>query len=522
MEKARKTPVFKPYDQSVMPLIPPSWDEFITENHPVRVVNDVINRINLEKLYAEYQGGGRANYHPQVLLKLVVYGYLNNIYSSRKLEAFAQESIHCMWLTAMQRPDHNTINRFRSTRLRTPLKAIFAEVVRLLMEAGHVSLRDVYVDGTKIEANANKYTFVWGKAIKGYKTRIGQQLEEIWKYAEEVAKEEMQKQNAPEFGKVDAEMVKQTIATIDEALKDKPVTKKVKQKLKYGKKQWESNLQRYEQQEEVLGKRNSYSKTDTDSTFMRMKEDPMKNGQLKAGFNVQVSTNNQVVLAYSLHQKPGDTTTLITHVEGMIELYGRRPENLIADAGYGSEENYRYLEKEQINAYVKYNMYDKQRKEGKKQKPFSHEQLHYNQQKDCYYCPMGQEMQRTGTRRRKTETGYEQESRLYQAANCKGCPLVGVCHTGKGNRTMEVNDRLIALRRKAEELLSSEQGVAFRKKRCWDVEPVFGNIKQNKGFRRFFLRGNEKVAIETGLLFLAHNLKKVITAGFKLPDLQPA
>jgi transposase len=350
MKNRTKSPVFKPYDQSIQYLIPPSWDDFISENHPVRVVNSVIEKINLDNLKAEYFGGGCPSYHPKMLLKLLVYGYLCNIYSSRRLEAFAAENIHCMWLTQMQMPDHNTINRFRSERLRSTLKEIFSEVVKLLIDSGHVSLKDVYVDGTKIEANANKYTFVWGKLIKHNKEKIGLQLEELWKYAEAVAKQELNETTRPDFGKVDSAMVEKTVETIDQALKEKQqqqqqIDKKVKQKLNYGKKHWVENVRKYEVQEKIMGERNSYSKTDIDATFMRMKEDHMMNGQLKAGYNVQISTNNQIVIDYSIHQKPADTTTLIPHIEGMIDLYGETPENLIADAGYGSEENLRHLRK---------------------------------------------------------------------------------------------------------------------------------------------------------------------------------
>jgi len=522
MKKQKKTPVFKRYDQSIIPLIPPSWDEFITENHPVRVVNDVINRINLDSLHDEYQGGGRANYHPKMLLKLVVYGYLCNIYSSRKLEAFANENIHCMWLTTLQRPDHNTINRFRSARLKNPLKEIFTQVVKLLMESGHVGLQEVYIDGTKIEANANKYTFVWGKSIKGYKEKIGNQLEELWGYAESIAKEEMQQNTPPDFKKVDKEMVKQTVEAIDTALKEKVIDKKVKQKLSYGKKHWEESVERYESQEKILGDRNSYSKTDTDATFMRMKEDHMLNGQLKAAYNVQISTSDQVVLNYSLHQKPNDTTTLPGHVSEMVKLYGDKPENLTADAGYGSEENYQYLHEQGIRAYVKYNTFDRERRKKKDTNKLGVDTLYYNPEKDCYYCPMGQQMNYAGEKIRFTENGYEQILSCYTALNCEGCPLRGACHKSVGNRTIEINKQLSEYRREAAELLTSEKGVALRKKRCCDVEPVFGNMKQNKGFKRFLLRGLEKVAIEMGLVYLVHNLKKAWTLGFRVKELTMA
>lgn len=515
MEKQKKKPVFKHYDQRVQLLIPPSWEEFILPNHPVRVVNEVIDKVNLSYLEAEYEGGGRANYHPRMLLKLLVYGYLSNIYSSRKLEAFANESIFCMWLTNLQRPDHNTINRFRSTRLKNTLKEIFVQVVKLLIESGHISLQEVYFDGTKIEANANKYTFVWGKSIKYYKEKIGKQLEELWQYAEGVAKAEMQA-NAPEdFSKVSAEMVKETIGKIEKALEGQEVSKKVKQKLSHGKKHWENNLNKYSQQEEILGERNSYSKTDHDATFMRMKEDHMGNGQLKAAYNLQIGTQSQIVIEYSLHQRPGDTTTLPSQIAGVKQSYGEVPQNVIADAAYGSEENYECMEREGINAYVKYNMFDKEQK-GQTKKEFPVESLYYNKEKDCYYCPMGQKMSYVGNKIRVTENGYTQTGKVYQAVNCNGCPIRGVCHNGKGERRIEVNEKLNAYRKKASELLTSERGIKYRKQRGQDVEPVFGNVKQNKGFKRFLLRGIEKVSIEAGLVLLAHNLKKIYNVGWGL------
>lgn len=520
MENKKKKPVYKPYNQHIQPLLPPSWDDFIQANHPVRVVNTVINKVDLQALEEQYEGGGRASYNPRMLLKLIVYGYLCNIYSSRRLEAFSGENIHCMWLTAMNMPDHNTINRFRSQRLKEPLKEIFTKVVELLIESGHVSLKDVYIDGTKIEANANKYTFVWGKAIKTNKCKMAEQLEELWKYTESVAKEEMQSVQSPDFTKLDAGEVEKTIESINESLKEKSIAKKVKQKISYGKKHWTENLKKYEMQEAILGERNSYSKTDTDATFMRLKDDHMMNGQLKAAYNVQVATNNQIVVSYSIHQKPSDTTTLPGHMEDMIKHFQSVPENVIADAGYGSEENYSFLEGRGIQAYVKYNMFDRERRKKKVSSVLTVDNLYYNETRDCYYCPMGQAMNFKREKIRITQTGYKQTLRQYEAQNCQGCPLRGACHRGNGDRVIEINRKLNEYRKQAEELLAGEQGIRFRKQRCFDVEPVFGNIKQNKGFKRFLLRGIKKVNIEIGLVALAHNLKKVFTLGMANPQLR--
>jgi hypothetical protein len=174
-----------------------------------------------------------------------------------------------------------------------------------------LSLKELYTDGTKIEANANRYTFVWGNAIKTIKEKMKLQLEELWKYAQGVAASELDDTDPEGFYKIDKQKVEQTIAQIDAALKDKPVNKQIKQKLNYAKKHWPAVLDRYEQQQNIMGEgRKSYSKTDTDATFMRMKEDHMKNGQLKAGYNLQVSRNNQYITHYSIHQATTDSTTL--------------------------------------------------------------------------------------------------------------------------------------------------------------------------------------------------------------------
>jgi hypothetical protein len=388
------------------------------------------------------------------------------------------------------------------------LKEIFAQVVMLLAESGQVSLKEIYVDGTKLEAQANRYTFIWGGAIKTSKERIKKQLEELWNYTQTIAAEELKDDSPASFEKIDAENVKKTIEKIDEALKEKQASKKVKQKLNYAKKNWPANLEKYEQQEKILRGRSSYSKTDTDATFMRMKEDHMKNGQLKPAYNLQLSTREQFILNYTLHQTTTDTTTLKEHLEEFEKLYKQTPDELTADAGYGSEENYELLEGKDIDAYVKDNYFDKDQRR-KNKNDFSPSTLHYNKEKDCYYCPMGQEMKNTGTYKRKTANGYQQTVTRYQAHRCQGCPMRGVCHQSKYNRSIEINHRFHQLKQKARERLLSERGLYHRRKRPVDVEPVFANLKHNKNFKRFMLRSKKKVEIEVGLLALAHNLAKL-------------
>lgn len=422
-------------------LFPPSLDELIEAGHPVRTVSDVIDQLDLAGLIGSYKSGGTSSYHPRMLLKVLVYGYLCNIYSSRKQEEALKQNIHFMWLSGMSRPDHNTLNRFRSQRLKDQIKVIFSQVVLLLESEGHVSLKTAFTDGTKLESAANRYSFVWGKAIKRSKERIEQQLEELWNYTQEVAKEELKDNESVCFKAIDKEKVKAVIDHIDTALKKKKIPSKVRQKVNYAKRNWPDKLAQYEQQEQILENRNSYSKTDTEATFMRMKEDHMLNGQLKPAYNLQISTNNQFILHYTTHQTPSDYKTLIPHLHSFQSAYKKLPKELVADAGYGSQENYLFLEQKGISAYVKYNYFDKDRK-----------------------------------------------SKI---------PTVSAS-----------NPELAEIRTKAYNLLSTERGVKLRKQRCHDVETVFGQIKNNKGFRRFHLKGLKKVDIEIGLIALAHNLRK--------------
>ena len=238
----------------------------------------------------------------------------------------------------------------------------------------------------------------------------------------------------------------------------------------------------------------------------------MKNGQLKPGYNFQISTHDQFILNYSLHPQSTDTTTLESHLAGFYDLYGTYPKELVADAGYGSEENYSLMEELGIDAYVKYNTFDisKKRVKWEKKYPFHVSGLHYNPAKDCFICPIGQEMTFVGTRTRKTQTGFIQQLRRYEAQNCQDCPLRTSCHKRKNNRIVEVNLKLREQRAKVKKRLESEKGKAYRKKRPVDVEPVFGHIKYNRGRRRFWLRGKEKVEVEAGLIAIAHNLLKSV------------
>lgn len=504
---------FKTYNQQQNWLFPPSIEELIPSDHPVRIVNGVIEQIDLQNLMDSYSSEGAASYHPKMLLKVMVYAYMDNIYSSRKIEKAMRENINYMWLSNRSIADHNTLARFRSKKLKSAFKDVFRQVVLLLADEGLLTLKEVFTDGTKIESFAGRYTFVWGNAIKTRKEKMVTQLEEMWEYAQSIAEDEDKDPEPPKFKKLDKATVTKAAEKINSILKNKKTADpKMKAKARYIKNNFVENLEKYEEQEKILNGRNSYSKTDPDATFMRMKDDHMQNGQLKPGYNVQISSENQFIVNYTLHQQTTDYHTLKPHLEQHEELYQSNPEELTADAGYGSEENYEMLQQKGITSYVKYNTFDKElgsaKSKKKKKTDFSKDQLYYNSEEDYYTCPMGQQMDKVGETKRRTKSGYQQQVSKYQAKNCEGCHMRSSCFKGKGNRIVERNHQLEDYKKTARERLLSEIGTRKRMQRTADVEPVFAHIKSNRNFKRFTLKGIEKAEIEFGLHALAHNIKK--------------
>lgn len=211
--------LFKPYQQNQVQLLPPSLDSLISESHPVRLVSKLIDQLDISTLIDQYTARGASSYHPRMMLKILAYGYMRNLYSSRKLEMAIKENIHFMWLSGGNQPDHHSINRFRSGRLKESLKTIFSQLVLLFHDSGYLSIKQLYTDGTKLEANANRYTFVWSKSTQKNRQRVASQLEELWKYAEGVAKEELMDTQPCDFEKLEPEAVAHTLEKIDQALK---------------------------------------------------------------------------------------------------------------------------------------------------------------------------------------------------------------------------------------------------------------------------------------------------------------
>jgi transposase len=524
-QKVHNKKVFKPYDQDQL-MIPMNIEILIPKNHIVRVVNRAIDKMNLEPLFEKYPGGGRSSFNPVMMTKLVVYAYTDKIFSCRRISKATRENIMYLWLCGGNTPDFLAVNRFRSERMKDVILEVFAEVVDLLIQENYIKLENYFLDGTKIEANANKYSWVWGKSTKRYKEALKEKCKELFKEIDEIndfENAEYGNNDLEELGNgkpINSAAIDEAVKKIDEKLSKKPQNRKPddeKKKLEKAKKTLEKDylprMKKYEEQEEILEERNSYSKTDKDATFMRMKEDHMKNGQLKPGYNVQIGTENQFITGYSIHQRPGDTSCLKEHVETLKKiLNGKLPENVIADAGYGSEENYEYLEENNIGHFVKYNTFHKEATKQWKEDVTKVQNFKYDEEKDEYICVYGRPFVFMFEQIRKSDNGYESKIRVYECLNCSGCPHKDSCVKSEdpfANRRININRKLNGFKEKAKQNLCSELGLKMRSLRPVEVESVFGDIKGNFGMRRFLLKGLEKVKIEWGLHSIAHNMRKM-------------
>lgn len=493
-------------DQAV--LFPGNIGDKIGINHPVRIVSQIVDRLNIDDILSGYKGGGTSSFHPRVMIKILFYSYFCNVYSCRKMEKLLEENIHFMWLSGNNTPNFRTINDFRGKRLKGKIQDLFGEMVRLMTDLGYVSLDVQYVDGTKIEAASNRYTFVWKGSVEKYKSRLEEKIRVVLQTIDSAIEQDSQATEQGEaIREIDSKQLHKKIEELNRRLGQ--MNNRQQRAVKKLKEEHLPRLERYEKQLEVLEDRNSYSKTDPDATFMRMKEDHMKNGQLKPAYNTQISTENQFVTNFSIHQRPGDTATLIPHLEQFRKQYQKQSGEVVADGGYGSEQNYEYLETTGIEAYVKYNYFHKEQKKKFKQDPFYASNLYYNAENNFVVCPMGQRMRCIGVKQRKSDLGYISRVHLYQAANCTGCPLRGACYRGQSDRIIELNHKLLRYKQQARDKLLSAKGLEHRSRRPIEPEAVFGQIKSNNRFSRFKLRGLEKVEVEFGLVVISHNLRKM-------------
>ncbi|MBP6813077.1 MAG: IS1182 family transposase [Saprospiraceae bacterium] len=514
--------VFKPYDQNQFVRVPIHIEEFIAAGHLVRIIDGVVEQLKMEDLEVYYPGGGSSAYHPKMMIKVWLYGYCTRIYTTRPLARAIREQLPFIWLAGGHQPSFKTLSEFRGNRMQGMIDVIFTQVLLMLVQEGYIDLEDLYVDGSKWEANANRHKVVWAKNTARYKAAV---LERIEQLLAEVAK--LQAEEDLRYGNQDLELQgegKQAQVVLNseqisaqlinlntliaEATAHKTRQKELK-KLRTALVNEQEKLDRYEQQEQVLNGRNSFSKTDVDATVMQMKDE-----RLLPGYNIQHSTNNQFIINYTVEQNASDSVTLGAHLDKMEERFEGLPapehKNLSGDAGYGSEENYADLEGRNIKAYVKYALFFQEHSGELAKRKFRRENFPYDDQKDEFTCPNNRKLRYIGDGASQSTTGYKRAWRLYECENCADCPFASECKKNEEkNRTVRLSPKYEAYKAQAKKLLESEKGLEMRSNRSIEVESSFGDIKYNMQHRRFILRERKKVYIEFGLLAIGHNLRKV-------------
>jgi transposase len=512
--------IFKPYTPGQKMLLPPDLEEMIPVGHRVRVVNAVVDRMDLKTLEAQFKGGGATAYHPRMMVKVLVYAYMEGVCTSRKIAKALRENIHFMWLSGMQRPDFRTVALFRRGRLKEEIKTVFAGVVHVAEEMGLVDGTTVFVDGTKMGANANRHRIVWRKTVAKRQERLEEQIEARWQEIEALEAEEegkYGKRDLPETGegqdlREQEVKIEEAVARVNARLKKQAEAREAKER-----KAWERKKRKLDKElrtlqekkaktvadQEALGKRSGMSATDPGAGPMMFKGEGFK-----PGYTVMIATQNQIILGYQVTQQTNDGTCFIPLMEELKGIQGKAPERVGGDSAFGNEENYVYCEEEGMEAYLKYGMFHHEGTKAHREDRYHKNHFVYDPEQDSYRCPEEQILSFDHGEERVTATGYKQTSRVYRGQACGVCAQKLECCKGQA-RTITRNENWERLRTAARKRLRSAAGKQMRKRRGVEVETAFGDMKHNDGWRRFLLRGLPKTTIEAGLHGMAHNLKKI-------------
>ncbi|WP_404458852.1 IS1182 family transposase [Oceanobacillus kapialis] len=514
--------MFKHYTMNQV-ILPLDLEMKLQENDIAYAVNHVVESIPEDSFAEFFRETGCPAYHPRMMMKVILCAYTQSVFSGRKIEGLLKDSVRMMWLAQGYEPSYRTINRFRvHPEVKELLRQCFVLFRCQLVEEKMIEEEAIFIDGTKIEANANKFTFVWKKSIEKYSTDLIKKSNQL--YEELLEKEiipEIERESSDELSteelsevvkKLDEEVKKydEEIEKSEEAKERKQLRSERKEPKQYRKQfqDFEARKHKYQKDMEIFGDRNSYSKTDHDATFMRMKDDYMKNGQLKAGYNVQIATEGQYTLAYDVFPNPTDTRTFIPFLDNIEDRYFKLPKYIVADAGYGSEQNYSNVLHREKMPLITYNTYRKEKKKKYKTNPFHVSNWEYDSDGDFFTCPNGKKVAFQYLSNRKDKTGFKRTFRVYECEDCSGCPLRDQCTKAKENRKIYYNAHWEQQKEYIREQLSKEETGEIYGKRKIDVEPVFGFLKANLRFTRMSVRGKSKVENELGFAFMAVNIRK--------------
>ncbi|MGL4850146.1 MAG: IS1182 family transposase, partial [Clostridium sp.] len=507
--------------QNIQMKFPFDIDIMIPVNDSVRLLDQFVEELNLADLYSTYSKIKENQVSPRNLLKIVIYAYMSGLYSSRSMELACHRDINFMFLlNGGSAPDHSTFARFRSLHFAPCSERILAEVTNFLYNIGEISGEAIFIDGTKIEAASNRYSFVWKKSV----TKNLEKL--LIKIADLVQEcEELYGIKIAYNGKIhqkDIKKLKRQLYKLKDQEEIKFVHGKGKRKSSIQKsietlKEYSLKIKDYTKKIYTCGKRNSYSKTDEDATFMRMKEDHMMNGQLKPAYNIQHGVDSEYITWLTSGPQPTDTTTLIPFLKSMEEHLNFKYSKIVADAGYESEENYSFLENNNQIAFIKPSNYEISKTRKFKNDIGKIENMEYNPISDTYTCLNGKKLSVDDIKFRKSKTGYVSEKTVYICEDCSNCNHKSKCIKGNNSKKpleertkkFETAKKFNSQRKADLERILTDEGCVLRMNRSIQAEGSFAQIKQDMGFRRFLSKGKQNVLAESVLLAIGHNIKKL-------------
>jgi len=500
-------------------------DFTIPTDHEARLISRFVDSIPAEVLLEETSHTGRPAFHPAMLLKMCLFAYSRSAYSGRKIERMNEESIPMKWLTGDTPVSYKTINTFRSSEHATQLiKSSFILFASLLSDNDLLEKDALYIDGTKLQADANIYSFTWKKAIDRHEENLNKKVaglyDELIQAKVDLALTEEELVESTGIEKM-IDSLDESLEEVEQAIQDEKVVPKGGSELKRRRRTLKKNRnkclndylprkQKYEEAQETFNGRNSFSKTDTDATFMCMKEDPMKNRELKPGYNLQVASNNQYVIDFDIFPNPTDTRTLIPFLESIQTLDFFK--YIVADAGYGSEENYEAIIDEFDKVpMIPYGMYYKEKSKAYKNNPKHRDNWTYNETEDSYTDLDGVHFSFSHYSTRKDKNDYQRQFKVYKADTEQlNDELNQLAKTPKGSqRQTSVNNNWEYFKHKTKENLESEPGREIYAQRKIDVETIFGRMKGVFGMRRVHVRGKEAVHNDIGIMLMSMNLTKL-------------
>ena len=493
----------------------------IPADDPVRLLSAFVEGMDLSELYATYDRIRKNQASPRQMLKIMIYAAMNRLFSSRDIETACRRDINFMYLLeGMPVPDHATIARFVSLHLSACSKDILSEVTSQLYDLGEISGKTVFIDGTKIESRANKYTFVWKKSVTKHQARL---FEKILSFIEEC--EVLYGIRIVYDGKATLHTLKRLRRKLYRIREEENIVfvhgaghrKSRLQKSIETLEGYISRLKEYTKHLHICGDRNSYSKTDPDATFMRLKEDAMLNGQLKPAYNLQHGVDAQYITWLDLSHDPNDALTLVPFLKDMEANLPFKYQEIVADAGYESEEAYIFIEQNGQYSYLKPQNYEISKTRKYRLDISRRENMAYDAEKDEYICSNGKRLKPLFDRHRKSRNGYVSTVTVYECESCQGCPYKEKCIHGNNcktpmeerNKRLNVSKVMNKMRRETLKRITSEYGTQLRMNRSIQAEGSFAVIKEDMNFRRYLYCGKDNVLAQSVLLAIAYNINKL-------------